>query len=112
MPEQLKVDLVIVYTTFPDQEAAETICKSLVEDRFAACANIFPSITAIYEWQGSLGVDQECAAFLKTSSSKVGSLSERLKVVHPYETPAIVELPASGVDEDYLAWVKQQTVGA
>lgn len=109
MADQSKADLVIVYTTFPNDGVAKDICKSLVEKRLAACANLFPSMTAIYEWQGKLEQEAECAAFLKTKASLAQSLSEALKSAHPYDTPAILVLATRGADADYEGWVDQQT---
>ncbi len=109
MADLPETDLVIVYTTFPNDGVAKDICKSLVEKRLAACANLFPSMTAIYEWQGKLEQDAECAAFLKTKTSLAQSLSETLKSAHPYDTPAILVLPTQAADADYQGWVDRQT---
>ena len=101
-------EAVIVYTTFPDMAAAQQVCKTVIAERLAACANIFPSMTAIYEWQGTLETEQECAVFLKTRQSAAENLMRHLKREHPYDTPAILVIPLSAVDQDYGAWISQQ----
>ena len=98
-----------VYTTFPDPATAQEICGFLVNARLAACANIFPGMTAIYEWQGGLETETECAAFLKTQDAVRAALAAELKRRHPYDTPAIVTLPVSHCDRDYFDWLRQQT---
>ena len=109
MPENSKTDLVFIYTTFPDEAVAQRTCKAIIGNRLAACANIFPAMTAIYEWQGNLETEQECAVYLKTLERQAEELMKTLREMHPYDTPAIVEIPVSSVDKDYLAWVTAQT---
>ena len=108
MSEMSPSPAVIVYTTFPDMTVAQEICNTLVSERLAACANIFPAITAIYEWQGVLETEQECAAFLKTREQVASDLMRHLKDLHPYDTPAILVIPTGGVDQDYDAWISNQ----
>lgn len=101
--------LVLVYTTFPDMAVAKNVCMSLVKDRLAACANIFPAMTAIYEWQGNLETEDECAVLLKTQIGLAEALMKSLKSRHPYDTPAILTIPISAADEDYSRWLHAQT---
>ncbi len=109
MAQQSASELVLIYTTFPDATVAREICNDLVVQRLAACANLFPGMMAIYEWQGRLETEAECAAFLKTRASLADPLSAALKAAHPYDTPAIIVLPSDSCDKDYLSWVAQQT---
>ena len=47
-------EFVFVYSTFPDKESAEKVGRSLVTARLAACVNIFPPMTSIYEWENRI----------------------------------------------------------
>ena len=109
MSRTQEVEVVFVYTTFPDQQTAQDIGGALVASRLAACANIFPDMTAIYEWQGKLETERECAVFLKTRLVTQTALTAELKRLHPYDTPAIITLPVSDCDGDYFDWLRQQT---
>ncbi len=109
MGDTRQSDVSFVYTTFPDREAAQNVCRPLVEARLAACANIFDGMTAIYEWQGKLETQRECAVILKTPSAVRDPLVAALKHRHPYDTPAIVTLPVSHCDSDYFGWLCGQT---
>ncbi|MEZ4754657.1 MAG: divalent cation tolerance protein CutA [Bdellovibrionota bacterium] len=45
----MKISVVLV--TCPDLETAKTISRSLVTQKLAACANIIPGLTSIFEWE-------------------------------------------------------------
>lgn len=109
MAQNPESDLVLMYTTFPDMAVATDICQKLVEERLAACANILPQMTAIYEWQGQLESEQECAVLLKTRRRLADTAMKSLKAKHPYETPAILILPVLAGDADYCEWLLDQT---
>ena len=81
------VELVLIYTTFPDQRRAEKISQSLVEAKLAACANIFAGMVSIYEWKGEMQRDHEVAVLFKTSPARQKQLLNELTERHPYETP-------------------------
>lgn len=98
-----------IYTTLPNTEAASAFGKALVERKLAACVNIFPSMTSIYEWQGSIQVNNETAMIIKTSRAVLDEALAVAKDLHPYETPALLTLPVTGGNDDYLSWVAAQT---
>lgn len=97
-----------VYVTFPDLETARRVCRTLVEERLVACANLAP-IESLYEWDGRLEDAREVAAFCKTSADLVDRVVARVKELHPYEVPCIVAFPLVGGFGPYLAWVDEQT---
>jgi periplasmic divalent cation tolerance protein len=57
--------MLIVFSTFPDEATARTICASLVEEGLVACVNLLPQVTSIYRWQGELKEEGETLAILK-----------------------------------------------
>jgi periplasmic divalent cation tolerance protein len=99
----------VVLTTFPSEEVADRIVRELVERRFAACAQRFP-IRSTYWWHGEVERSEEVLVLFKTLPKQVGALFRRLRAVHPYEVPEIVELSASRVDQPYLDYL-YETVG-
>jgi periplasmic divalent cation tolerance protein len=96
--------LVLVYTTFADIEQAEKVAKQLVEKKLIACANLMPGMVSVYHWQGKTECGEEVAAYLKTVQDKQQALLDELRVLHPYEVPALIVLEPSYVDPAYLAW--------
>ena len=104
-----QTDLVLVYTTFESIEQAKAVGHALIKDRLAACMNIIPTMTAIYEWQGEI---QECAESIMVIKTRRGNQAEvlkRTKELHPYETPALIVLDPAHADEDFASWIAEQT---
>jgi periplasmic divalent cation tolerance protein len=101
--------IVAVLVMCPNRRVAETIGRTLVEERLAACGNIIPGLTSIYRWQGKICRDSEVLALLKTRRSCFPKLARRVRELHPYSVPAIVALPVVRSSPSYLAWVAEST---
>lgn len=80
----------LVWCPFPDEAAAREIAGQLLQEKLIACANIMPAVTSVFEWNGEISSETECAVMLKTSAHLLNTLIERLGDCHPYDTPAIV----------------------
>jgi len=102
-------DPVLIYTTFENVEAAKQVGRALVEARLAACVNIFPSMTAIYEWQGALEESGEAVMIIKTRKGCQRQALQRAKDMHPYDKPALLVIDPVEVDKDFAAWIAEQT---
>jgi periplasmic divalent cation tolerance protein len=95
----------LALSTFPDAETARRISNQLVSKRFAACANILPGVESIYCWKEKIETGNETLVFFKLSEDRQSAFQEKLRSLHPYETPEIIFVPiASGLTE-YLRWV-------
>ncbi len=103
---------VLVYTTFPDQAAAEGTGGAIVQAGLAACVNIIPGMTSIYVWQGNLSRDSEVVMLVKTRASLAERVMAEITARHPYETPALLILPVEGGSEAFLGWIAAQSTGA
>jgi len=102
-------DPVLIYTTFESSEDAKKVGRVLVESRLAACVNIIPSMTSIYEWQGELQVAAEVVMVIKTRKGCQSQALQRAKDLHPYDTPALLVIDLREVDKDFAAWIAEQT---
>jgi periplasmic divalent cation tolerance protein len=100
---------ILVYTTLPSKEEAERVGGLLVESRLAACVNIFPAMTAIYDWQGKREKAEEAAMIIKTRTGLQEALLKRARELHPYDTPALLVLNVGGGDTDFFSWIAEQT---
>jgi periplasmic divalent cation tolerance protein len=100
---------VMLYTTFPSLVEAETVGKTLVEDRLAACVNILPGMISHYRWEGAIERAEEAVMLIKTRASLAETVRAAVKTSHPYETPAILVLPIESVDETYFSWIMDST---
>ncbi len=105
-------DLVSITVTAEDAEDLATIAHALVSERLAACANITPGIRSIYRWDGSIYDGTEAFAILHTRAALVEQVFERVRDLHPYQTPQLIALPIVQVDQDYAVWVCDSTTAA
>ena len=99
--------VLLVFSTFPDDETARSIVRALVESRLAACGNIIPQVESIYRWQGAVESNREALAVFKLSSERYPEFENKLRELHPYEVPEIVSLEIQGGLPAYLRWVAE-----
>jgi periplasmic divalent cation tolerance protein len=85
-------------------KTAQKIARELLYEHVCACANIWP-IKSMYWWKGKLQNRKEVAVFFKAKKEKKEVLKARIAELHPYETPAIIELTPSAVAKKYLMWL-------
>ena len=100
---------VFVYTTWPTTVEAEAGGRALVERRLAACVNILPGMISHYRWEGKVERAEEAVMLVKTRASVANAVSDAVKELHSYDTPAIVVLPLESVEKTYLAWLLAET---
>jgi periplasmic divalent cation tolerance protein len=103
MPERIYLAL----STFPDRETAQRISNQLVSEKYAACANILPSIESIYRWKGKIESGNETLVFFKLSEDRQSAFQQKLRSLHPYEVPEIISIPISNGLPAYLRWVAE-----
>ena len=99
----------IVFSTAPDQVAAERIAGALVDEGLAACVNILPGATSVYSWQGKRESEPEVVLIIKTRQGVYQNLERRLIALHPYELPEVVAVPVVGGSAGYLGWIDEMT---
>ena len=90
-------------------EDARAIGRALVEARLAACVNIFPQMTSIYEWNGNIEQAGEAAMLIKSRRGLQGRLLSEAKRLHPYDTPALLVIKPEEVDPEFSRWIAGQT---
>jgi periplasmic divalent cation tolerance protein len=100
--------LIILLSNFPDAETARTAVRTLVTERLVACGNIIPGIESVYEWKGALETGAEVMAVCKTTVESASAAQSRLRALHPYEVPEILQIVAADGWPDYLSWVAAQ----
>ncbi|MFD2167645.1 divalent-cation tolerance protein CutA [Thalassotalea euphylliae] len=95
----------IVLCTCPTIDVAESLAGSLVTAKLAACVNIQPGVTSIYQWQGKIEKAQEYLLMIKTKAEYFEQVSRSISEQHPYDVPEIVALDISQGNSDYLNWI-------
>lgn len=104
-------DTVILYTTWPDADTAETVAAEAIAERLAACANLLAPMRSIYRWEGAVDRANETPMLLKTSTARAAALRDLIVARHPYDTPCVLALPVlgDGSNPDFLAWIAAET---
>ncbi|KAK2719911.1 hypothetical protein QYM36_005403 [Artemia franciscana] len=80
----------VAYVTAPSEDVAKELSRGLVKEKLAACVNIVPKITSIYEWKGEINEDNEVLMIIKTRTSRVLELTDFVKKNHPYEVCEVI----------------------
>ena len=96
-------------TTLPDEAQARELAKTLVTDKLAACINILPKMSSIYEWQGKLEQGEEHLLLIKTEQHRVAELQNAIKQVPCFQGIGVEmdpNLPSFSADEGYLADIR------
>lgn len=102
--------IVTLYTTLPTQEAAESLAKTLISERVAACVTIVPGATSVYRWEGKVKAEPEVVVLVKTSKGMSVQTFLRITELHPNALPAIVQWPIDAAFAPYEKWIKDQLV--
>lgn len=105
----MQTDRLLVYVTMPDAESAQTFCKTLVRERYAACANILSGAHSVYWWRNELETATETICLFKTTRERFPVFMERAKELHPYDVPCIVAWPLEQGNKDFLDWIGAET---
>ncbi len=102
-------EFIQVLTAVDRPEAAQAIAKALLENRLAACVQIWGPIQSLYWWQGKIEKTQECLMLIKSLRELYSKIEETIRSLHPYHVPEILALPILEGDSAYLQWLKAET---
>jgi periplasmic divalent cation tolerance protein len=98
--------MLIVFTTAPNTEEAESLAKRIVAEKLAACVQVLPAMKSFYFWENDVQTDAEHLLLIKTLEEKYAALEEFINQNHSYDVPEIVAVRSEEVSEKYLAWIK------
>lgn len=98
----------IVLTTCPVDKSKKLI-DEVLKSRLAACANEIELLRSRFWWKGKIDEKRESLIMFKTRKELVQRLFKRIREIHPYEVPEIVELKVGKVYNKYLKWLKDVT---
>ncbi len=107
--ESRETSYCLVYVTAGGQEEAERLAKVVLENRLAACANIYAPIRSVYWWEGRLEASQEAVLILKAPESAYEAIEQVVVAHHSYQTPAILQIPIVRGLPSFLAWIAEET---
>ncbi|MEM2842323.1 MAG: divalent-cation tolerance protein CutA [Candidatus Bathyarchaeia archaeon] len=101
---------IIVFITCQSIKEAEKIAKILLSKRLVACVNILPRIKSFYWWKGKIEKSQESLLIIKSKTSLLNKLINKVKLIHSYEIPEIIAFPIIGGYNNYIKWLNSELI--
>jgi len=102
--------MLVVITTSPLIEEAESLAEKLVTEKLAACVQILPQMLSFYSWRGEIRKENECLLLIKTLPAKYDEVEAFILANHSYSVPEIVALDAARISQSYSDWMKNYLV--
>jgi periplasmic divalent cation tolerance protein len=103
----------VVLVTCANLAEAIKIAHAAVDQRLAACVNVFPyPVRSVYRWKEKVELAREYLLLIKTVQHRLGALQRLVEKLHSYEVPEFVALPISTGSFEYLQWLAENTATA
>ncbi len=99
----------VVRVSAPDRACAERLARVRVDEKLAACVNGVAGVRSFDRWEGAVQDAAEPLLVAKTRVERGPALAARVKELHPYDLPEVLELPAVGGSDAYLDWVRLES---
>ncbi len=103
------VNMRLVLTTCAIDKS-QMLIDEILELKLAACASKI-DVGSRFWWKGKINEEKECLIIFKTRVELVQKVFQKIKEIHPYEVPEIVEIKVEKVYDKYLEWLKNVTQG-
>ncbi|MCG3669601.1 divalent-cation tolerance protein CutA [Aliarcobacter butzleri] len=100
---------IIIQTTCSSEEEAENIAKILIEEKFAACVQL-GQIKSFYNWDNQFCSDKETLLNIKKRKKHFKKIKSKIKELHSYDVPEIIQLDISKSSKKYLKFIKDNTI--
>ncbi|MCG3680943.1 divalent-cation tolerance protein CutA [Aliarcobacter butzleri] len=100
---------IIIQTTCSSEEEARNIAKILIEEKFAACVQL-SQIKSFYNWDNQFCSDKETLLNIKTRKKHFKKIKSKIKELHSYDVPEIIQLDISKSSKKYLKFIKDNTI--
>lgn len=98
-----------VLISVDSEDRARGLQRLLVEQRVAACVQVWGPILSTYWWEGQIEDAKEWLCLAKTTVGQYEKLESLVREHHPYEVPEILALPVLTGNKDYLDWIEVET---
>ncbi len=102
-------DCIQVFTTVPTEKDGRRLAQALVEERLAACIQVFGPMQSTFRWQGRVETAAEYLCLIKTTTAAFDRLKDRVRALHPYDVPELIAVPITAGSEEYIAWLRSST---
>ncbi len=99
-------EMLIAWSTFPDEASAARAVRELVAERLIACGTLMPGARSIYRWKDGVEDAQEVVVMMKTRKQDWAALLSRLHELHPYEVPECIAVRVAAGAPRYMEWLE------
>lgn len=114
MPLTEKPDACLVLVTCGNLGEAETIARSIVTEKLAACVNLIGGkspVRSFYVWEEKLQEEDEVLLIVKTRPLLLERLEDRVRELHSYEVFEFLTLSIQTGSSNYVNWLMAETTG-
>lgn len=98
--------MILIFVSFENMEDADRAANYLIDNKLAACVEIFP-VKNYYVWKGEKTKADEVSGIIKTQDGYFEKVAGALKEVLAAEIPQIIEVKAEGANDAYLKWLEK-----
>lgn len=99
----------VIFCTCPSDNVAKLIATTLISEKLAACVNIIPKVTSVYQWNDQVMCDDEVKLVIKSTAKLFSLIELKINELHPYETPEIIAMNIQQGNKEYLQWIEEST---
>src|SRR3989344_7594878 len=96
--------MIIIFTTATNRKQAVEIGDKLLREKTIACYNLVP-IQSKYWWKGKTVEDNEILMLIKTRKENFRRVEKTILENSIYETPEVIAIKPSKVNNKYLDWL-------
>ena len=109
----MKNQLIWVLVNCNSDEEGEKVGRLVLQKRLASCFDIFPRKLSEYFWPPKSGKIEKaagCLLIIETLADKYQAIVKEVKRSHSDQLPFIGYIEIKGVDQEYLSWIKEETI--
>ncbi|MEK6615202.1 MAG: divalent-cation tolerance protein CutA [Bacteroidota bacterium] len=99
--------IIFAYITAKNKSEAKKIGRVLLEARLCTCVNIFDKMNSMYWWEGKIEEANEAVLIAKTTKKLFKKLSAKVKSIHRYSCPCILQIEISDGNKEYVQWLME-----
>lgn len=99
----------LVITTCPANKSMKLI-DEILKLKLAACANKI-EVDSKFWWKGKIDEERESLIIFKIRKELVEKLFKKIREIHPYEVPEIIEIKVEKSNDEYLKWLESISKG-
>lgn len=100
---------IIIQTTCFSLEEAKNIAKVLCDEKLAACVQL-NKIDSFYNWKDEFCNTKEILLNIKTRKKLFKKVKSKIKELHSYDVPEIIQIDIKKVEKNYLKFIKENTI--